>query len=246
MKILSIFLFASLFACNFQVEGDASAKFAIKKKQSHYYAQYKFTHVDYDDVEVAVRIEVSADKPSKMEVKELTPPANSPVEIVMLQASGTAFVGMSSGAVGGEYSVELAEGACCGAITFVPAANTSATFVGTKSKDLTAAEWEELIVPKEYFHAQYKFTHVDYDDVEVAVRIEVSAGKPSRMEMKELTPPANSPVEIVMLQASGTAFVGTSSGAVGGEYSVKLAEGACCGAITFVPAANTSAYLCWH
>ena len=147
MKIVSIFLFASLFACNFQVEGDASAKFAIKKKQSHYYAQYKFTHVDYDDVEVAVRIEVSADKPSKMEVKELTPPANSPVEIVMLQASGTAFVGTSSGAVGGEYSVELAEGACCGAITFVPAANTSATFVGTKSKDLTAAEWEELIAP---------------------------------------------------------------------------------------------------
>ena len=29
----------------------------------------------------------------------------------------------------------------------MPAANTSATFVGTKSKDLTAAEWEELIAP---------------------------------------------------------------------------------------------------
>ena len=147
MKTVSIFLFASLFACSFQGKDDASAKFAIKKKQSHYYAQYTFSHADYDDVEVAVRIEVSAGKPSKMEVKELTPPANSPVEIVVLRASGTAFVGTSSGAVGGEYSVKLVEGACCTAITFVPAADTSATFVGTKSKDLTAAEWEELIAP---------------------------------------------------------------------------------------------------
>ena len=241
MKNVSIFLFASLFACSFQGKDDASTKFAIKKKQSHYYAQYTFSHADYDDVEVAVRIEVSAGKPSKMEVKELTPPANSPVEIVVLRASGTEFVGTSSGAVGGEYSVKLVEGVCCGAITFVPAADRSANFVGTKSKDLTAAEWEELIVPKEYFHAQYKFTHVDYDDVEVAVRIEHIANAPSRMEMKDLTPPANSSVETLILSVSDTAFVGTSSGAVGGEYSVELAEGVCCGAITFVPAADTSA-----
>ena len=236
MKIQAILVSACLVSCSLQMGDDAEAKFRIKKKLSHYHAQYRFTHADYEDVDVAVRIEVKGNKPSMLEVKDLN--ANDPVESVTLTASGDDFVGTSSGDIGGTYTVKLASGACCGNINFVPTADTSATFVGTKSKDLTDAEWKTLIAPKEYFHAQYKFTHADYDDVDVAVRIEVKDNKPSILEVKDLN--ANDPVESVTLTASGDDFVGTSSGDIGGTYTVKLASGACCGNINFVPTADTS------
>ena len=245
----------SFLACNMQEDEGAEAKFAVRAKAPSYYyyhAKYLFTHKGYEDVEVAVRIKISLGSPSEMEVKDLTPPANTPVETVTLSALGSYFVGKSSGATGGEYGILLDGGACCGGIYFTPTAAPDTTFWGSKSKDLTEAEWEELQHQKHidigvmvHFHAKYVFTHADYDNVEVAVRItQISditqiAGRLSTIEVKDLTPPANTSVETVTLSASasGAGFVGTSSGDTGGSYRVQLNHlNACCGVIYFWPA----------
>ena len=155
MKVWSILVCACLFSCDIPMENYAESKFATnankksasnatKKSASYYHAQYRFTHANYDDVDVAVRIAHNAGVLSSLQAKDLTPPATAPVENITLNASGGAFVGSSSGSVGGQYTVKLTSGACCGEITFVPASDLSATFVGMKSKDLTTAEWDAL------------------------------------------------------------------------------------------------------
>ena len=247
----------SLLACSPLENEHAEAKFAVSEVRaasSYYHAQYRFSHADYEDVDIAVRIKISSGNPSEMEVKDLTQPASEPVETVTLSASGADFVGTSSGATGGSYRVMLAVGACCGSIRFTPSALPTAIFVGTKSRDLTEAEWEGLQsgsttstniggapMPQSHFHAKYVFTHADYEDVEVAVRITHIASKLSMIEVKGLTPPASKdPVETVTLSADGTSFGGWSSGTTGGYYRVYLNGSACCGYIYFWPASRPS------
>ena len=128
MKVLSIFAISSLLVCGLQVDGHADAKFKNNKSVSYYHAQYVFKHGGYEDTEVALRITVSRGKPIMIELKDLTPPANYPVERLRLSANGSDFVGTSSGDVGGEYRIKLENGACCGEVTFVPISDANATF----------------------------------------------------------------------------------------------------------------------
>lgn len=144
MKALMICACVGLLSCTVL---ESTAKFAVRKKaavKEYYHAYYTFRHIEYEDVEVAVRIEIVGGKPSKLEVKDLTTPS-TPLETLMLSASGNTFTGTSTGATGGKYSVSLNNNsACCGQITFVPTVDTDATFVGTKSGDLSGEEWADL------------------------------------------------------------------------------------------------------
>lgn len=229
-----------------------------ERRHPRYHAQYRFSHADHEDVEVAVRIKISGGRPSEMEVKDLTPPASDPAETVTLSADGVDFVGTSSGAAGGSYRVMLAVGACCGSIHFRPTAHPGAIFVGTKSKDLTATEWEGLqststapvgneATTVEHFHAKYVFTHSDYEDVEVAVRITHMASVLSRIEVKDLTPTeANEPVETVALSVDGVnKFGGWNWNRNGEYYRVTLTHlRTCCSTIYFwPPPASSQVYL---
>ena len=118
----------------------------------YYYARYRFTHADYEDVEVAVRVEMVNGHAAKLRLKDLSPEAAAnPIEEAVLHTRGCqlAFTGTSEGIEGGTYTgeLELRGGeinGCCGRMTFVPAVDTSLTFVGTKLATLSAAEWQEL------------------------------------------------------------------------------------------------------
>lgn len=150
MKIVAIFALASVLACG-QTENYSEASFVITKKapaKEYYYAKYEFSHDDYEDVVVVVRIEVSNAAPKEMAVKDLTPQeSHRPVETLMLDASGDVFVGRSTGDVGGEYRVSLENTVCCGQIVFIPDVKPSISFIGVKIEDLTAKQWAEFTAP---------------------------------------------------------------------------------------------------
>ena len=147
MHLLMILIVVmGILACNVS-ENKGEDKFAIRKKTKVYYhARYLFSHADYEDVAVALRIEITAGSPAKMEIKDLTPPADKDVEELTLSPAGDDFTGTSSGADGGKYVVKLAaDDVCCGAINFTPTADNSVTFVGAKQESLTSVQWEEII-----------------------------------------------------------------------------------------------------
>ena len=240
--LMTLLVMMGMLACHV-MENEGEDKFAIRKKAKVYYhAHYLFGHQDYDSVETAVRIELQSGKPVSVEVKDFSAAAvGNAVEKAELSADGNDFKGTTSGDMGGEYVVKLdADDVCCGAINFTPTADSSATFTSTKLSDITAEQWQELL-DKHYYYAEYLFSHADYEDVEVALRIEITAGNPAKMEIKDLTPPADKAVEELTLSSAGDDFTGTSSGDEGGKYVVKLAaDDVCCGAINFTPTADSS------
>ena len=226
-----------LLGCN---EGpDGEAKLFIKKKASaFYYAEYKFTHSDYEDVSAAVRIEYQGSVLKNMQIKDLSNTA-TPLEEMDLSKNGSMYNGSTQGDHGGSYRVYLSGNSCCGSIMFTPTADTSANFWGVKSKDLTEDEWDSLTSSSpadEYFYARYEFTHDDYDTANAAVRIKNDM---STMDIKTLSDPDNPPAQSMTLTINDTndnEYDGTVAGSEGGAYKVfTLDSGACCGNITFTP-----------
>ena len=162
MKLLLMLVVIGMSCGERRASEEYLGKFAANKEEAkaedaeeageYYYARYRFTHVDYEDVEVAVRVEMVNGHAAKLHVKDLSPQAAAnPIEEAVLHTRGCqlAFMGTSAGAEGGTYTGELelrggVVDGCCGRMTFVPAVNTSLTFVGTKLSTLTAAEWEQL------------------------------------------------------------------------------------------------------
>ena len=149
MKWLTLYVFAGIMACGFEPDENSQSLFAIRKKAEttrHHYAEYKFTHPDYHDVDVAVQIKTVKGVPTAMQVKDTN--YGGPVEQLVLVSSDddATFNGTSGSEIGGEYNVKLAaDGTCCGDITFVPATDKDATFVGQQSNTLDADSWTELI-----------------------------------------------------------------------------------------------------
>ena len=242
MRLLFILLFANLLACMAEPAGEV--QFRYNKKASttptFFHAKYLFTHDDVDDVEAAVRIEHSGSSLISMELKNIT--MNDPVEKIALSGSDGYYnySGTTSGDFDGHYYIHSGN-TCCEGIVFVPLADPSINLRGAKTKDLSAEEWDALVKApaKDYFHAKYRFTHADADDVDTALRIEHSAGVLIQMELKALTPPASDPVETVALIPHYEDYRGSSSGASGGSYVVKLlADSLCCGEIEFTPTAD--------
>ena len=157
MKLILLILTVIGVSCGERQAGkDALGKFATEEEMAaeggHYHARYRFTHDDYESVEVAVRVEMLNGHAAKLRVKDLSPQAgDDPVEEAILRSRGCqlAFTGTSTSAEGGTYTGELelrggiVDG-CCSRMTFVPAADTSLTFVGTKLATLSVAEWQQL------------------------------------------------------------------------------------------------------
>ena len=91
MKWLFIFLLANLLACAEEPTGDVQFRFK-KKEAAFYYAEYKFTHSDAEDVDIAVRIEYQGSKLLSMDFKNIT--MDDPVEKdITLSKSGSVYNG---------------------------------------------------------------------------------------------------------------------------------------------------------
>ena len=238
MKWLFIFLLANLLACAEGPTGEVQFRYQ-KKSATFFHAEYKFTHSDNDGIDAAVRIEVQGSKLLSMKLRDLTN-MDDPLAEMTLSKSGSAYMGTTTGELGGTFVIYLSRNKCCGSILFTPADDTSITFRGTKTKDLTKDEWDALVNPpaESYFHAKYRFTHDEAEtDVEVALRIKHSANVPSQIEVKDLAEDAeDDPVATATLTASDGNFTGMTSGELAGTYVVKLNSGACCGEIEFTRA----------
>lgn len=151
MKLLAMFLAAGTLSCAPEVTSDA--KFMIRSKEEaavqkgYYYAKYLFELDGYADVEVALRIETTAGKPSKLQLKDLsTSAAAHAVEEAVLSVDGDVYKGTTTGEYGGTYTVRLDDDyVCCGTIDFSPAVDASLTFVGTRSESLTETQWQALV-----------------------------------------------------------------------------------------------------
>ena len=157
MRVVLLLLAVMVATCGQREAGEtALGKFAAReaeKSGQYFHAHYRFTHEEYENVEVAVRVEMRNGHPAVLQVKDLSPQEDgSPVEEAVLSSSGCslAFKGTSSGTSGGVYGgeLELSGGkvsSCCGEMTFVPAVDTSLIFTGEKLTDLTAGQWQQLL-----------------------------------------------------------------------------------------------------
>ena len=159
MKLFLLLLSVNVVACGERrINDQALGKFATQEEQAavsgedYFYARYRFTHAEYEDVEVAVQVALHNGHPATLRVKDLSSVAkDNPIEEAMLSSRGCklSFRGSSHGAEGGAYTGELEQSGglvndCCGDMTFVPAVDTTLTFAGTKLATLSAADWEQL------------------------------------------------------------------------------------------------------
>ena len=157
MRVVLLLLAVMVATCGQRQAGEtALGKFAaresVKATGQYFHARYRFTHEEYESVEVAVRVEMRNGHPAVLQVKDLSPQeAGSAVEEAVLSSSGCsmAFTGTSQNTDGGKYGGELElrggkVNGCCGKMTFVPAVDTSLTFAGEKLTSLTAEQWEQL------------------------------------------------------------------------------------------------------
>ena len=154
MKFLLMLVVLGVFsACGFEEE-ESQHKFAIRKKMDavvYHYAKYRFAFEGYEDVDVAIKVAVQSGRATTLWVRDLISTDN-PLEEAELTTSpnNLSFSGMSAGELGGTYTGGLETGAddevtgCCDAMTFVPTADNTLRFSGTKLEDLTAVQWEQL------------------------------------------------------------------------------------------------------
>ena len=155
--LLTLIALGTFYACGLEEES-AQHKFAIRKKAAtsppvYYHAKYRFTHADYESVEVAVKVEVQANKAKQLWAKDLSV-SDSTLEEATLTSNTTTpanFRGTSGGDLGGVYTGVLEKNTlgtingCCSEMTFTPTADTTVTFTGAKLSVLTAAEWQQLV-----------------------------------------------------------------------------------------------------
>ena len=155
--LLTLVVLGTFYACGLEEES-SQHKFAIRRKAAatpavYYHAKYRFTHADYENVDVAVKVEVKANKATQLWAKDLSV-SNSEIEEATLTskaASPANFSGTSSGDLGGVYTGVLEKNSlgaisgCCGQMTFTPTADNTVTFVGTKLEVITAAAWQQLV-----------------------------------------------------------------------------------------------------
>ena len=156
MRMVLLLLVVVVFACeqhdatSAALDADASG---VRRGSQYFHARYLFSHAEYEDVEVAVRVERRNGYPAVLQVKDLSPQAvDNMIEQAALRKNGCnlSFIGTSTGVEGGEYTGELQQmggeiNNCCGRMTFVPAIDTSLTFRGKKLATLSAAEWAQLV-----------------------------------------------------------------------------------------------------
>lgn len=155
--LLAMFVMAGVISCGFGGDRSSQSKFAIRKKvevKEYFHAKYKFTHADYEDVYVAVRVETENGSPISLQVKDLSSEAEDAEleEAVLTSNISGDFVGTSAGAVGGRYTgrLETSNGVvtgCCGFMTFEPTATEAPDliFLGEKIEVLGGEEWDELV-----------------------------------------------------------------------------------------------------
>lgn len=155
--LLTLIVLGTFYACGLEEES-AQHKFAIRRKAVespavYYHAKYRFTHAAYENVEVAVKVEVQASKAKQLWAKDLSI-SNSTLEEATLTSNAATpvnFSGTSGGDLGGVYTGVLEKNTlgtidgCCGEMTFTPMADNTVTFTGTKLEVLTAAEWQQLV-----------------------------------------------------------------------------------------------------
>ena len=159
MKLFLLLLSVNAIACGERrINDQAVGKFVTHAEQeaesgeSYFYARYRFTHDEYEDVEVAVQVALRNGHPATLRVKDLSSAAeDNPIEQAQLSSRGCSlsFRGVSSGTEGGAYTGELEQSGglvngCCGDMTFVPAVDTTLTFAGIKLATLSASDWEQL------------------------------------------------------------------------------------------------------
>ena len=156
MKMILLLLAITAVACK-QHNATSAALDAetsgVGQGSQYFHARYLFTQAEYEDVEVAVRVEMRDGYPAVLQVKDLSPQASdNAIEQALLHKNSCSlsFIGTSTGVEGGKYTGELQQtggklSGCCGEMTFVPAVDTSLTFIGKKSAPLSAAEWAQLV-----------------------------------------------------------------------------------------------------
>ena len=155
MKFLLMLVVLGVFsACGLE-EKESQYKFAIRKKVDdtvvNHYAKYRFVFEGYEDADVAIKVAVQSGQAKTLWVRDLISTDN-PLEEVKLMTSANqfSFRGTSAGELGGAYTGRLETSAdgeitgCCDAMTFVPTADNTLWFSGTKLETLTAAQWEQL------------------------------------------------------------------------------------------------------
>ena len=141
MKIILLLLVVSAVACEQHNATSAALDAEARQGVEYLHARYLFTHAEYENVEVAVRVELRYGYPAILQVKDISPQASDNViEKALLNKNGCnlSFIGTSTGVEGGEYTGELQQtggkvNGCCGKMTFVPAIDTSLTFRGKKN-----------------------------------------------------------------------------------------------------------------
>lgn len=159
MKLFLLLLSAYVATCGERQTNDqALGKFATSEELSgetdrdYFYARYRFSHEEYEAVEVAVQVAMHNGHPAKLRVKDLSSTAqDNAIEEATLSSHGCSlsFTGMSSVAEGGTYTGTLGQSGgvvddCCGTMTFVPTIDTTLTFTGKKLATLSAADWKRL------------------------------------------------------------------------------------------------------
>ena len=159
MKLFLLLLSGYMVSCGIRQANDqALGKFATGEEQkatgygNYFFARYLFSHKEYENVEVGVKVAMRNGHPALLAVKDLSPAAqNRAIEEAVLSSQGCSlsFTGTSNVAEGGTYTGELEQSGgvvndCCGAMTFVPTIDTSLTFTGTKLATLSATDWEQL------------------------------------------------------------------------------------------------------
>ena len=155
--LLALIALGTFYACGLEEES-AQHKFAIRKKAAatpaaYYHAKYRFTHADYESVDVAVKVKVQASKATQLWAKDLSISSSKLEEATLTSKASTpvSFSGTSGGDLGGVYTGVLEENSrgaingCCGEMTFTPTADSTVTFTGTKLEVLTAAAWQQLV-----------------------------------------------------------------------------------------------------
>jgi len=155
MKFLLMLVVLGVFsACGLE-EKESQYKFAIRKKVEdtvvHHYAKYRFVFEGYEDADVALKVAVQSGRAQTLWVRDLISTDNPLEEVeLMTSADQFSFRGTSAGELGGAYTGRLETSAngeitgCCDTMTFVPTADNTLWFSGTKLETLTAAQWEQL------------------------------------------------------------------------------------------------------
>lgn len=155
MKFLLMLVVLGVFsACGLE-EKESQYKFAIRKKVEntvvYHYAKYRFVFEGYEDADVAIKVAVRSGRAKTLWVRDLISTDNPLEEVeLMTSADQFSFRGTSAGELGGAYTGRLESGTddeitgCCAAMTFVPTADNTLWFSGTKLETLTAAQWEQL------------------------------------------------------------------------------------------------------